>query len=563
VQEPRVKDILTRDVITIDEGQSFAKAIEKIALQRISCVVVLRHQKPVGLVTERDVVALANRQISIDHPINMTMMRPIVCISENTDILEATSIMETQNIRRLLVVDDRGNLAGIITQSNILQSLGPYYSLCFRQVASVMDRNVFSMTKESTASQAVAEMAQKELSYVVVLEGRRPIGIFTERDVVNLIKKETRWNNMLLNEVMSRPVISIPIDIILMDAIRTFQRHNIRRLLVVNKNGEFEGIITQTGIVRKLKLDYVDHLKQIISIQNIVIDESEKKYQSLVESAQIGIIIIHGGLIRFANPMFQRMVNLNQDSLINTNFLKLVHPDDQERAASFMNMVLDQGRSEMSIEFRLLEPGPEPLYLDVNLIRIQYEKEQALLATIKDITQRKKNEEEIRRLIITDELTEIYNHRHFIRELTHEVDKANRYHTSFSLLFVDIDNFKDFNDRFGHLEGDNLLKSVADLIKKVVRSPDLIFRYGGEEYTVLMPSTELNQALVVAERLCRTVAETSFCVYVQTKPIEVHKTLSIGVAEFSPGDDANLMIKKADQAMYRAKNLGKNRVEIF
>lgn len=563
---PPIKGIMTRNVVTVSEDMPLQKAIDLIALLRISCVIIVQAGKPVGIVTERDIVGLASRRMSVHEPVKSFLLKEVVTIDEDESILEAASLMDMKSLRRLLVVDEQGDLTGIVTQSDIIQSLGPYYSLCFRDVSSVMTRTIFALDKKCLTSQAVQEMSQQQISCVVILEGKRPIGMFTERDVVNLIRKGVQWEPLPLDVVMSRPVISVRRDTNLLDAIRLFRENQVRRLLVVDEAGNFDGILTQTSIVRKLKFDYVDSLKRVISRQNEAIDETEAKYQTLVESALIGIIIIKDGVIQFINPKFQQMLGTPMESVLGRDLQDFVFPDDCERMKNHLQTILT-GKpplQEMTTEFRLVgEDAKRLVHVEGNWVTIRYEGAPAVLATLKDISLRKKSEEEIKRLIITDELTGIYNHRHFVSELEREIDKANRYHNTFSLLFSDIDNFKEFNDQHGHLEGDHLLQTIAQIFRAEVRGSDLVFRYGGEEYTVLMPSTTIEQSAVLAERVCRAVAVTPFTITKGNVTRLVHSSVSIGVAEFLPGDDANQIIRKADQAMYQAKKNGKNRVECF
>jgi len=563
MNEPQIKDIMTRQVIVLGEDEPLALAVDQLAIQRISCVVVVRQEKPVGVITERDIVSIFNAAVPLTEPVKTLEFKEPVCVQEGESILESATIMEAKNLRRLMVVDRTGRLRGIVTQSDIIQSLGPYYSLCFRDVSSVISHDVVALAKECDVGTAVREMAMRGVSCVVALEEQRPVGIFTERDVVRLLRKGGDWRGLSVNEVMSWPVITVSRDTNLMDAIRSFRENGIRRLPIVDGAGFYEGVVTQTGIIRNLKLDYVKSLKRIISRQSEVIDESEKKYQTLVESAQVGIIIINSGAIRFVNPMFQRMLGVPEHQIIGGSLLTFVTSDEQPRIAEAIEGILSGEHREIATEVTLLDAHHDTIFVETNLVPIRYEGKPALLATLKDITQRKQQEAEIRRLIITDELTGIYNHRHFINELDREIDKANRYHGTFSLLFADIDNFKEFNDLYGHLEGDKLLRKIAQLITKEIRTSDAAFRYGGEEYTVLMPSTTIGQAMVMGERLCRRISETPFEVNHKREQQVVFKSVSIGLAEFTVGDDTNHIISKADHAMYVAKKRGKKRVEYY
>jgi diguanylate cyclase (GGDEF)-like protein len=165
---------------------------------------------------------------------------------------------------------------------------------------------------------------------------------------------------------------------------------------------------------------------------------------------------------------------------------------------------------------------------------------------------RQKNEE-LARLSVTDQLTGLYNRRRLMEQLNGEVSRSRRHEHAFSILVMDVDHFKKFNDAYGHLAGDRVLAGLADVIRESTREIDCPARYGGEEFVVVLPETDLDQAVEVAERIRTTLA---------TRIFEGRRvTLSIGVGEFpAHGETAEALIASADAALYRAKNEGRNRV---
>lgn len=168
--------------------------------------------------------------------------------------------------------------------------------------------------------------------------------------------------------------------------------------------------------------------------------------------------------------------------------------------------------------------------------------------------------EEAVRLSYTDDLTGIYNHRFFIEQLTLEVERQKRYTTPLSLLMIDIDYFKHYNDNNGHLAGDQVLKAIAILIQHGVRQSDIVARYGGEEFSAILINAGREKALEIAERVRRNVADTRF----PNENAQPNKdlTVSVGVATFSSSiSTLTDLIREADHALYRAKKGGRNRIE--
>lgn len=164
---------------------------------------------------------------------------------------------------------------------------------------------------------------------------------------------------------------------------------------------------------------------------------------------------------------------------------------------------------------------------------------------------------EIYRLMTTDNLTGAYNRKHFEKELNRHVHHLDRYERPFSLIMIDIDHFKQINDTYGHLAGDHVLSDLGTIMLAVKRTEDSLFRYGGEEFATILPETDLDGAMVIAERLRQKVEEAAF--KFNEQPISI--TISLGVAEADRniGRPENL-IGKADACLYAAKEGGRNRV---
>lgn len=170
-------------------------------------------------------------------------------------------------------------------------------------------------------------------------------------------------------------------------------------------------------------------------------------------------------------------------------------------------------------------------------------------------------EDELKRLAYTDAQTMLFNHRHFQEQLDEEVRRAQRYGRQVSLILMDIDSFKEFNDTYGHPAGDRILRDLAYELKLNLRTVDIAARYGGEEFVVICPETQRDQAIILAERLCMRIAETQFNVN-SSGPKQI--TVSIGVSCF-PADASSKagLVDAADKALYEAKRAGKNRVVAY
>lgn len=168
--------------------------------------------------------------------------------------------------------------------------------------------------------------------------------------------------------------------------------------------------------------------------------------------------------------------------------------------------------------------------------------------------------DELQKMAVTDGLTALYNSRHFYHQLELEIDRSVRYRHPLSLLLIDIDHFKEYNDTYGHLEGDKVLVRFSQILKSCLRANDSAYRYGGEEFTVILPETGAEEARTVAQRIRATLEAEVF--HPRSGP-PVSKTISIGVTEYAPRETLEAFVRRADEAMYRSKEAGRNRVSVL
>ncbi len=184
----------------------------------------------------------------------------------------------------------------------------------------------------------------------------------------------------------------------------------------------------------------------------------------------------------------------------------------------------------------------------------------SIIGVYKDISFRKEMEDELRLQTITDNLTGLYNKRHFFDRLEHEMAE-NRGKNPVALLFLDIDRFKSFNDTYGHVEGDVCLGALGRIIRQTIRDHgDAGFRYGGEEFTILLPGADAEQGARVADRIRQEFAKTIFQPEVDGVRRQVTRTVSIGGAVLEGEESAGAFVERADNAMYTAKRAGGNQV---
>jgi diguanylate cyclase (GGDEF)-like protein len=168
--------------------------------------------------------------------------------------------------------------------------------------------------------------------------------------------------------------------------------------------------------------------------------------------------------------------------------------------------------------------------------------------------------EYIERISITDELTNVHTRRYWNERFYEELLRSQENRMAMSLLMLDVDYFKSFNDRYGHLVGDEILRQIGQLIKSHLRTIDIPGRFGGEEFCVVLPETDAQGAALVAERIRRATEDQNFRAYDNSLTV----TISVGVAAFPEhGESSNMLMERVDWALYQAKKEGRNRVAIY
>ena len=291
---------------------------------------------------------------------------------------------------------------------------------------------------------------------------------------------------------------------------------------------------------------------------------SEEQLRLVLEGSQLGFWdwnIATGAVIR--NERWATMLGYTHDEIEHTaqQWSDFVHPEDREKSWDSIWAVVDGRSPKHKLEYRMLcKDGSVRWILDqANVMQRDTDgKPTRMCGTHTDITERKILEEELRRQVQFDFLTEVSSRGYFMKQAELELARAKRYKSDLSLLMLDIDLFKAINDRYGHEIGDKVLQHFCKICRQVFREVDVIGRLGGDEFVILMPETSKAEATKVAERLRATVAESKI-------PIEhglaIQFTVSIGVAAFDPkDDDIDVVLNTADRALYAAKHNRRNRV---
>jgi len=257
--------------------------------------------------------------------------------------------------------------------------------------------------------------------------------------------------------------------------------------------------------------------------------------------------------IVYANGVFPRMLKYQEEEVIGKSVLAFIYPKDLERAKRLIEKVKAGLKKHAEAILRLTTKTGKVKWFKLVGHVVIYRNKEHLLVTLVDITREKKREKRLFYLATTDRLTKLLNRHAGIKMFENLLYQAQRYGVPFSLLILDIDDFKKINDELGHLAGDLALRKVAKAIKKSIRKSDIAIRWGGEEFLLLLPHTA--DPLPIGEKIRRLVNAISIDGY-------GFLSVSVGATTYREGDTIDSMIQRADSALYSEKRKGKNRVEV-
>ena len=311
-------------------------------------------------------------------------------------------------------------------------------------------------------------------------------------------------------------------------------------------NGKIVGRVWYSRDVTQQK----EYEKQIL--------ENEKKYRELLES--VNSIVLRwtpDGKITFINSFGEMFFKYEKGELIGKNIMETIVPKKEITGRNLeklmKNIVKNPEKFVYNENENITKDGERVwIYWTNKPIFDENKNLVEILSIGTDITERKSFEKRLEKLATTDLLTGLYNRRKFEESLIREIEEAKRYGKTFSIILLDIDFFKEINDTYGHQVGDYILQTIAKLIKKLLRRTDIVARWGGEEFVIILPNGKMKGAFQLAERIRKTVESTKF-------PIEKKCTVSLGVTEYQPNDTPHSLLKRADLALYAAKQNGRNR----
>lgn len=320
-------------------------------------------------------------------------------------------------------------------------------------------------------------------------------------------------------------------------------------LLITILSAVFMGILISKmahSIGAEIDLAHREHDKQAEALR-----ESAEKFRGLAEQLIVGIAIIQEGVLKYVNPKFANMFGYTvAECLDNMPYQKVVFPDDREIVTEHMRRGVTAESPSTIYEVRGVTKSGQIIDIEIYGAPILYNKKPAAVGTILDISPRKFMERELKALSITDVLTGLYNRRGFIALAEQQFKQTARKKEGLTLVFADLDDLKQINDRFGHTAGDKALVEVAEVFQEVFRKMDIIGRVGGDEFAILAPETSREYSDTINNRL-----QNQLAVHNTRAGRNYNISVSVGMVYCDPEKPCSLdeLMSRADSLMYEQK----------
>lgn len=268
----------------------------------------------------------------------------------------------------------------------------------------------------------------------------------------------------------------------------------------------------------------------------------------------IFMILDVSGFIVETNKAFLETFSLSEDEVIGKRFVELIKCRCENKGNCLENSNNDKNKI-VTYEAIINDSIVEKHFLS-RVKDVDFQNEKMKLVILEDLTELIEKKNKLEKLATIDDLTNIFNRRYILEKLESEIKRAKRYEHPLSIILIDIDDFKNINDNYGHLLGDYILMEASKIMKGHIRETDYIGRLGGEEFLIILPETKIENAFMCGERIRLVIKDTNLEGYNQALSI------SGGLVSYNYKDTLNEFINKADKLLYKAKDNGKNLIEI-
>ncbi|MBK1643715.1 hypothetical protein CKO25_03370 [Thiocapsa imhoffii] len=355
--ELTLADIMSRALQYVMPDSPLGDAVRTMARERLSCILVLENEQPLGILTERDLLRLLDREVNLDRPVAEVMSAPVLAIPMETDFASAYLQALDHQIRHLVAIDPSGKAVGVASETDFRRYLTLRLLKQLDDLTAVMDRDLPLMPPNASVAQARRLMLQYRASYVLIVEARRPLGILTERDIPDLLaRRGAQARDLIVRDVMRSPVRMIRDDSPVSDAACLMQQEGLRHLAVVDANGQVMGMLTLHNLMERIGFNLLhDETKRRTERLLGAQAHTEQRLRMAVDASGIGFWEFDlGADLLYRDETMRDLLGLRgvETPLDRAAWLESVHPDDRDTAMHAFQAAFAPGEPLIECEYR-------------------------------------------------------------------------------------------------------------------------------------------------------------------------------------------------------------------
>ncbi|MEL0584551.1 MAG: EAL domain-containing protein [Candidatus Thiodiazotropha sp. (ex. Lucinoma kazani)] len=565
VELKTVGSTMSRQVVTLEPSAPLIKAINLMAQHHISCIVICKEQYPVGIITERDIVHLAqtmdqNREVTVDE----VMHKPVISCHPDLPMQEAARIMEKQRIRRVVVTYEGGKLTGLITRHDLVKALQGRYMEYLHETLARTNRDLLN-------TRSNLKEAQQKVILLSLIEQIDDAIYIIESKSGRILEINDRACNMLdysRDELCSKMAWEVSTVISNAEKWKEIQtRLKTEGSLTLRtthrkRDGTLVPIEVNAKYLRHEETDYALAVARDITERDRQMAR-QRLYATLFENTREGVMVTDKeGVLCMVNRAFTELTGYSESEVLGiTPSILQSGKHDHLFYSKLWDSLITSGHWQGEIWNRRKNGEIFPELLSISSVHGDQGDLKFYVGVFSDISQLKQTEAKLEYLAHHDPLTHLANRRLLMSQLDYGLKAAGRNHEMMALLVLDLDRFKDINDSYGHLIGDQLLQLVAQRLSKRLRESDLVTRLGGDEFAILMQGlVNSGDAAILASEVIQALNEP----WQLPEGLELQVGTSIGISLYPDhGDSAEILLQHADTALYKAKNEGRGRFCYF
>jgi diguanylate cyclase (GGDEF)-like protein/PAS domain S-box-containing protein len=538
-------------------------ALQRMVFERWDYVVVTQDEMPLGILTERDIPRLLRDQADVASlALTQVMSSQLTTITDDSSLFDAVKMMTESRRRHLVVIDARGRFLGVISQQGLLERIGlELIGDSLHELEALRAERKVAERKLREREEIYSTLVNQAADAIVLIDGET-LG-FAEFNTVaheGLGYTREEFAKLTLTDLQAVKTHEQVLQMVKQHLEKG--RHNVLEVAHLRKDGS----VRQTQVSsRSVKIRGKGYLLAIWSdiTQRKLVEEQIKLAASVFHDAREGILITDaGGTLINVNRAFTEITGFQLDEVLGKTPRALKSGRHEREFYTKMWTQLLQTEHWSGELWNRRKNGEEyPEQLSISAVKNAAGKTTHYVGIFTDITEHKQQQEQIERLAYYDALTRLPNRVLLADRMQQALSRADRLNKIVAVCYLDLDGFKPINDRYGHKAGDGVLVEISRRLQDFIRNEDTVARLGGDEFVLLL--TDLSDEDGSESILARMLE-------IVTKPCELHNgarvnvSASIGVT-FYPTDhnDPDVLLRHADQAMYQAKQLGRNRMHHF